>query len=402
MCAFLNYRPVVLLLNLHLVISTAQAQTLTMADLEVLEKSKDYSEFLAHARDIRPLERGEVWSQMVSSMASGLIESKMEIKDYSASALEQIENLQQWPNLNQSDLFQFKRNQYALAFLTHCWQEPEAKDNEQAKKCFDWREKIWNRSPSGRPSTVEFGAQLVQMGLENNNFQGPFHSNSLLDLWPFMEEATQGRFAPIYCLRKEIKEVAMAKLLMVYSSLNLEQGWQGLDKVLSIECQKALQKELVVMLKSGQKTRSEMAYRILERHNLLDDKARELYLVEFLLQGPVVGDTFNQAWNLMLKLGQNYKQRKQLLNQLASLEHLPDALFAHPDDKKKSTIVELFEKNFPEYLGHYVRTCLDFYKGAKDFEHGNPTMRCKDFKGLISHLRALSPTLKNELQALKL
>ncbi len=65
----------------------------TMGDLEALERQKNYGEFLAHARDIRPSERGPVWVEMVAEMAEGFILSKISVRDFSPETLKEVEKL---------------------------------------------------------------------------------------------------------------------------------------------------------------------------------------------------------------------------------------------------------------------------------------------------------------------
>lgn len=57
-------------------------QLYNMADLEILKAEKNYREFFAHARDLRPRERTQHWVSMVRSMAVDFIDEQIKYKNY--------------------------------------------------------------------------------------------------------------------------------------------------------------------------------------------------------------------------------------------------------------------------------------------------------------------------------
>ncbi len=357
-----------------------------MADLEALERQKDYAEFLMHARDVRPSERGMTWLNMVADMAEGYIQSRLDTREFIPETLKEIEKLQEWPNLRHSEVFQFKRNQYVLAYLQAV---PEAR-----KEALDV---LWNNSPQDLATTVELGAKISELLLSLGD------APPALSLWPYIQRATTGKYASIYCLRPSVRQISLARLLSVAPTLGEgPEARSRIDKELSPACQQAMLPELKTLMAGADKARRDLAFMLLDSRGQLSAVEREQYLVEFLLRGPVVGETFNQAWNLMKSLGQDFKHRQELLSKLATQDYLPDTLFAAADKKKRDVLLELFSKNFPEYLAHYARTCLDYYKGLRDYPEGNPTMHCKALKEAAKGTKLLSPTIQKDLSTLKL
>ncbi|RPJ79307.1 MAG: hypothetical protein EHM20_01770, partial [Alphaproteobacteria bacterium] len=54
-----------------------------LKDLEVLEREKNFEEFLLHVNDIRPSERGKHWKEMFQGMAMGMVDYKIKTRDFS-------------------------------------------------------------------------------------------------------------------------------------------------------------------------------------------------------------------------------------------------------------------------------------------------------------------------------
>ncbi len=285
-----------------------------------------------------------------------------------------------------SEIFQFRRNQYVLVYLQA---NPEARKEALTA--------LWNTTPQEMGSSVELGTKFAEL-LQTSENPPPDAA-----LWPYIKRATAGKFAPIYCMRSSVRQISLAYLLSMAPKLGEgPEARAKIEKEISSDCLKAMGQELRDLMNSGDKSRRELAFLLLDSRGELSPEERELYLVEFLLRGPVVGEVFNQAWNLLKALGQDFKHRQALLGKLASQSYLPDALFAAADSKKRDILLELFAKNFPEYLAHYARTCLDYYKGLKEFPEGNPTMHCKELKAATKGTKLLSPTLLKELSTLKI
>ena len=82
-------------------------------------------------------------------------------------------------------------------------------------------------------------------------------------------------------------------------------------------------------------------------------------------------------------LGEDFKAREAVVKKLNSLDPLPDDIFGLSDPLREKTLFELINKNLPEYIGHYSKSCLDYYSGEKHFSNGNPTIKCRNFYQLF-------------------
>lgn len=64
-----------------------------MADLEILSQEKGYTEYFAHALDIRPSERNERWKEMTILMAENWAKTIKQKAEPTVEDYQQIEKL---------------------------------------------------------------------------------------------------------------------------------------------------------------------------------------------------------------------------------------------------------------------------------------------------------------------
>lgn len=338
-----------LLISLNL-----QAGLYDIKDLEVLESNKSYKEFLDHATDVRPSQRGKHWSEMVGNMAVGFIKSKITQKAFDKENFDYIEKLRRIPALASNDYFLHKRKDFGLSYLETChastckkdilsfWYSSKRKDGETAKKlALNLRQ-------------VDPNASLI----------------------PFLKIIGHDDYALYHCKKPWVQQeifsivtepLRMEKFDKVKSTLNLIAG---------VECWKSLRPVIHQALIQGPGLKQDYAFSLLKTRNDLTQEWEDFYYISYFLGSPTPGNTFNQSWNRMKILGQNYSRRIKVLRKLKTIDPLPGRLFSLVDSGKKNTLMKYFKKHFPEYITHYSKTCISYLSGKVSFDNGNPTPDC--------------------------
>jgi hypothetical protein len=352
----------------------------TLADLEVLEKNGNYLEFFEHARDLRPSLRNEYWKNMLSSMAESMVDQKLKLKDFKLTSFDYVESIAQWPELVKAEFFHQKRAAYASDFLSSCLEKQER------PLCSERILNYW-KTAQKRPEQGLFFYKELEKTLSQD------------EAFNFIITSTKHDFAKFYCKNPLVIEASLQRILEQFSieeedKTRIEQ----ISKYFNNDCIKELLPSLRVQLTQGDQVSSEIFFRFLSVKNLLTENERDLYLTHFLLQGPFVGSTFNSAWNVLESLGANSSRRAAVMKNLMTLDFLPGKLFMLQDEARRTAVVKLFVKNMPEYLDHYARTCMSYYRGSSIFPKGNPTMECQALVSLQAQVRIFPSALLSELQ----
>lgn len=321
-------------------------------------------EFIKHAKDIRPSLRNELWKTMTKKMGLGLIEEKIKRKQIDGPTFKFLESISFWPIFSKDEIFQIKREDYAYKFFQRCLK----KNNAAKGPCLIKMKAFW--SSSRKPP--ELGLKMAN--LIKAHFKGE-------TIRPYIKDIPNAQVAEFYCsspliynyLVDELKSILAKKLSefdakVAIQNLAIRSCWN-----------KALKKLKKTMMESPQKNKREEAFLTLHYLGELSENEKERFLVLFILKGPINGETFNLAWNTIQNLGQNHKKRKNILSFLKTMDPLPDDLFAISNLKRKLLLTEVLSENIPEYLNHYAKTCLNFYKGLGKYPKGNPTLYCRDF-----------------------
>ncbi|MBF0207252.1 MAG: hypothetical protein HQK53_10225 [Oligoflexia bacterium] len=84
----------------------------TLSDLEILGEEKNYLEFFQHAQDLRPVERGQRWKELVEQMALSYTYEQLKRSAVDDQTIALMDKLIDWPVLN-NNLF-FKRSRAKL------------------------------------------------------------------------------------------------------------------------------------------------------------------------------------------------------------------------------------------------------------------------------------------------
>jgi hypothetical protein len=91
----------------------------------------------------------------------------------------------------------------------------------------------------------------------------------------------------------------------------------------------------------------------------------------------------------------------QIFKTLKKLDPLPGEVFSSNDKEKREAVINLFASNFPEYVDHYAKTCVNFLKGIGEFPRGNPTLYCNELYSASKSKRWISQPLKTQYSSLK-
>ena len=345
-----------------------------LKDLEVLEREKNFEEFLNHANDIRPSERSRHWRDMLQTMAIGLIDYKIKTHDFSLATYRKIEQIGRTSAMANDEFFQLKRAFYAKKYFTECYKkisaiEP-AKQAEEKNLCENELTSFWYFSKKD----PDMGLDLAAI-LESNQ--------SSLKMWQFYEKAVKDSIADFYCKKPNIQQAIMTKIYQESFSSDFDGNYKTLvNRLLPDNCFEQLVtplKDSLTSIKSSGLDK-EMAMNILEAKGKLSANELDLYAVLYLLDGPVVGDKMNIAWKKIEALSENYKKRQKLMVEIEKLSLIPDKIFKDPNLPRHKAIINLFAKNFPEYLNYYGETCVKYVNNLSDTPlNVSSSFQCNEF-----------------------
>ncbi len=355
-----------------------------IGDLETLYKENNFQEFLNHALDIRPSQRDEKWKKMVMEISEDFIKDKVSRKHFDEKTLSFIESLTNWPVLREDEIFFLRRNEFGIKYFEECFV------TNKKEICFQKINKFWSNTTLKNP---DLGLNLASLLYENSYDGG---------LWEYVTFACNSNVAEFYCKNSLIKKEILKKIQTIIAS-NLSQLDQkiALQNTMNESCLKTLIPEIKkAYLEVESALAKELYLKFLNINGKLDPKEKDFFLTLYYLQGPVIGDLFNESWNTIQTLGQNYNKRMAVMDKLKELSLLPDEIFSSTNEKKKEALLSHFYKNFPEYLDFYAKTCIEFLEGKKDYPHGNPTLRCKDLFQNSENTKILEPSLQAKYQSL--
>jgi hypothetical protein len=350
--------PLVLAYCLYSINSAFAVQPLyNLKDLEVLERDKNFEEFLLHVNDIRPSERDKHWREMYQSMAMGQIDYKIKTKDFTKPAFEQIEQISRNSALSKDEFFQLKRSIYAKKYFAECFKKTEIVSEAEKKS------KDKNICESELNSFWYFSKKDADTGLD---LAGILESNaSTLNRWPFYSPAVKDSIANFYCQKPNVQSAVIKKIYEESYNSDFDGHYKNLiERVVSDKCFD----ELIAPLKSTLSSINssgldkEMAMNLLEAKGKLTSEEKDLYAILYLLDGPVVGDKMNIAWKKVEALTDNFQKRQKLLSEIKKLQVIPDKIFKDPNLPRHKAIINLFARNFPEYLDYYGTACVKFLK----------------------------------------
>ena len=346
-------------------------------DLEVLEREKNFEEFLLHVNDIRPSERGRHWKDMFQNMAMGLIDYKIKTHDFSLETFRQIEQIGRSSAMNDDQFFQLRRSLFAKKYFAECFRKASL-ESESTKILSEASKNLCENELSSfwffSKKDPDIGLDLAAI-LESNS--------STLKLWPFYEPAIKDSIANFYCKKPPVQKAVMNKLYEETFSREFNGNYRTLvNRLVPEKCFEEISLPLKESLTSVRSNglEKEMALNILEAKGMLSEEELDLYAVLFLLDGPVVGDKMNVAWKKIENLSENFPKRQTLLEKIGKLSIIPDKIFKDPNLPRNKAIINLFAKNFPEYLNYYGSTCIKYISNTgSDLLNVGSSFQCNEF-----------------------
>jgi len=375
-------------------------------DLEVLEKEKNYDEFLLHVNDIRPGLRDRHWREMYQSMAMGLIDDKLQNKDFSYESYKRIQQIANSSTMRSDEFFLLKHSLYTKKYLEECFKKAltsseDSKTIPSKKMCETEMSTFWKFSKKD----ADLGLELAAIAEKNQ---------ASIMLWPFYEKAVKDDLANIYCKKLPVQSAIVKKLYEETFQDKFDENYKALvEKLIPTKCFNELIPTFKAALKSPQTSGldKEMALSLLEAKSSLTREEQDLYAIIFLLDGPVVGDKMNMAWARLESLGESFSKRSKLLSEIEKLPLIPDKIFKDPNLPRHKAIINLFAKNFPEYLNYYGQTCIKYLSNkSEESLNISSSFQCNEFlKAAEATSKAnpaqinpwISDSVKNQFSALK-
>ncbi len=362
----------------------------TIKDLEILERANDYSEFLSHAKDIPPTKRDSHWKEMVQGVAEKFVVDCEKNSRFEEKWFSYIESLLMWPEIISDVIFLNNRASYGVKYLDYCLTK------KIDEKCKDEVSKFWKRTPGQDPYLATGLLTLI----------GKYKIST--DTWPLYSTIARSDGSTFLCRRQDVKDSLIQELIT-----RIDKKAQGvllpnqdlqiiIYEIMNDDCWAELKKDLVTSLYSKSPLRREISFTLLYGQNSLSQDEIDTFSAFFILSGPTAGPIFNIAWNNVKNLGLNFERRNEVLKKLQLMDPLPGELFNIFDQKKKTILLNHLHKNFPEYLDHYAKTCIDYLSGKNKFPNGNPTIQCKDFFKNVSGTDLISSKLQQEYMSINI
>jgi len=345
----------------------------TFKDLQILHDQKSFVEYLNHAKDIPPTQRGRVWVDMTQKMGLLLIEDFTQRDLINYESFRKIEDYSLWPVFKSDEVYQIKREEFAFKFFKKCTSPIKT-------SCLDFIRNFWSSSRKA----PDVGFKLAE--LLYSTYPGKTY-------WNFIESALRSDIASFECHKDYIFIPLFEKAVKVVTTKSsIFDAKVKLQDLTNQDCYKKIYPKLKhIMSYSPLIKRKEEAFLLLNIFNQLQKDEKERFLVTYLLSGPTQGDTFNMAWNNLKMLQEEPEKRKKLLMDIMAEEFIPDSLFNTSNIDKKVTLIEFISKSFPELLESYAKTCLHYYQGKGEYPYGNPTRYCKEFIQISNGKNWISP-----------
>lgn len=374
--------PFLVLNSLHSIAGAQTGALYTLKDLQVLEQEKNFEEFLVHVNDIRPSERQKLWKDMYQSMALEMIDYKLKTRDFSMAAYKKVESLGRSSAMTNDEFFQLKRSIYAKAFFTACYSQASERmgleKTKGIKTCDNELSSFWYFSKKDADIGLEFTKLIESYG-------------STLPTWPFYQTAINDSIANLYCEKPDVQRAVIKKLTSESFDADFNDNYKSLIKrIVPEKCFAKIVPTLRMALQSSDTSgvEKELAMNLLSATGKLSAEEEDLYAILYMLDGPVVGDKMNLAWKKIEDLSLQYQKRLKILGQIKALPIIPDKIFKDPNLPRNKAIINLFAKNFPEYLNYYGESCVK-YLGHKGDVPSNMTssFQCNEFLKSASEVK---------------
>lgn len=386
-------------------LSAAPTELYTLSDLEILSNDNSFEEFFAHAFDIRPTERTEVWKKMMERMGENYLQA-LDRKDLlDRHDFQQMENLMSHNVLKQNEFFRQGRQKVGLKWFRQCFNEQPAANSP----CWHDLALFW--APDRQE--IDLAPRLysvVAPYLHASQAVDPTDAkqkprtliNAVFILHPMLINPISG----LQCTKPEMTKVVWTQALKEWEQSLSPQGFnKSLESWAHPQCWDSIATWSKQFFKTGaSQNELDLAFQLLSYKNKLTPMERDLYLTNYLLSSPARGDLFNLAWNRIQELGLRPQEREQVLKRLKNWRPLPGKIFGDSDLVKRKAISLHLKRHFPEFIDFYAHTCIDFFGGKKRFPQGNPAHNCREMFELAGQEKDLLPisTVESFKQSLTL
>lgn len=361
------------------------ANSYTIEDLKILHQSKSFEEYLEHYKDIAPTKRDQVWQKMTLDMSQEYVKNKISKKNLNQGFYTKLTNLFDNPFIKNDEFIQ-----YQLALGTNNSLDSCLRENP--KLCLNYL----NFYLTNSKTFVEIDNQMIDK--LDHNYDDHFSDIKLR----LTERILNQKTADLYCEKDEnypkIKDYLNSRISNLHSVEETRDIIILLDKN---NCLEKIKSKLISSAQIAKNSEREKIFKILKVKNYLSSKEEAAILLAYIMDGPKIGDTFNLAWNKLAIMAQDYKLRNEVLNYLFTWSIIPDAIIENNDIKKRDTIVDYVNKNVPEFFTLYMRECISFYNGKKDYPYGIPTKNCEKIVAINDKKSWVSAQLIKELLKIK-
>lgn len=333
-------------------------------DLRVLSSEKNFTEYLDHARDIEPSKRDAAWKNMTEQIGLSYIESLVAKNEINKASEKRVEEISSWPLFRDNEFFIKSRDKYFIKQIRDCIDKASLDCKEKALKYF-------NNFEHDLPFTVSFlkvTEMLIPSQTERFQLAKPFLAN---------------KFSEFYCDKNPLKSIVLREIKV---------SPQGPLKEIHPDCVRAIKSSVEMLALEGNTN----ALGLLRLSKVLSKELEQLIgVLKFLNISSLKKSELDNIMSTLELLSSSPVERQKIIAVFTSLDPLPGRIFEGSD---KVTIgkLKLIERNFPEYIDLYAKTCLSYLQGTKVFKSGNPTPECHNFFKLTSFLGTFPKSFNNE------
>jgi hypothetical protein len=369
-------------LSFLFLISFSQSYALasySISDLEVLESEKNFTEFLQHAKDIRPKDRDRHWKEMVANMGELFLDSFLSHKDLSLEDYKKSDLYSHWPIFIADEFFQDKREKIAMRYLRECFK------SQKLSFCKNHGERFFE----GSRKNPEVGIQLLKLLKKYDQ---------TISAWDYVKGSLKDTASSFYCKEKDVFLSIMKKIQLMDINGLAKAGniKDELNSLMNQDCLQVVTKNLKTRLYSEDQNSSGKVYLILSAFKKLDRFENDLFLAHYFLKGPLAGETYNRSWNLMKALGSDLILKEKIVSSFKNRDLLPGGIFSLKTQSKRRVALKHLQMNFPEYIQFYGETCVRYLYGRGSFPRGNPTLECHSLFNDSKSINWLSKNLKTD------
>lgn len=353
----------------------------SLKDLEILEKEKNFHEFFKHAHDIRPSLRKKHWKNMVGHMAEAFLATQKDRPHIEDSFFSQMEKIFKWPTLKNNEFFRKDRALIGEKYFKRCF-------IEKRKNCLKKLYHFWFEYPKDPLLGIKLH-KLIHLLSKKDHQENH---------WTFFRPAVKNRFSEFYCKKTEVKKGILEYLTVLSKkTTTLKQLQTTINEQFHVDCIQSVAPFFYKKMSVGHKNLRYISYIFLEATKKIQSKDRDWFHLLYYLDGPVIGETFDQSLKTIKKLGKNYSRREKALKKIQTFDPLPGQLFLTVSHKKKKSLIEFFHDNVPEYMNLYAKACLDYLQEKRPYPKGNPTLQCRELVEMAKSKNYISPLYLSSL-----